>query len=153
MAGIAIAESGGTPRVVQQGQPYATTGWGLWQITPGNSEPQAGIDTQLLTAHRNGLAAVAKYNAQGLTAWYGDRTWSAWKRNGAPTYPTASQVAGYVASWGGSFGSVQAPPSTGSTTAPGNVVTAWEHLRAYAAHSFPVQMGQWDALARYAERL
>src|SRR5215469_14791384 len=30
-AAIAMAESGGS-NVIQQGQPYSTTGWGLWQI-------------------------------------------------------------------------------------------------------------------------
>lgn len=63
-AAIAMAESGGA-NVIQQGQPYATTGWGLWQITPGNSEPQAGTDNQLLDPTVNAKAAVAKWKAAG----------------------------------------------------------------------------------------
>ena len=63
-AAIAMAESGGAD-VIQQGQPYATTGWGLWQITPGNSEPQAGTDSQLLNPQANAKAAVAKWKAAG----------------------------------------------------------------------------------------
>lgn len=55
--------------VVQQGQPYDTTGWGVWQITPGNSEPQAGVNNQLLTLSANAKAAAAKWRSQGLGAW------------------------------------------------------------------------------------
>lgn len=61
-------ESGGC-NVVQQGQPYATTGWGVWQITPGNSEPQFGINNALLSLIPNSLAAAAKLRSQGLGAW------------------------------------------------------------------------------------
>lgn len=66
-AAIAIAESGGNPSSIQQGQPYATTGWGLWQITPGDSEPQLGTNSQLLDPLTNARAAVAKFNAAGGT--------------------------------------------------------------------------------------
>jgi hypothetical protein len=63
-AAIAMAESAGN-NVKQQGQPYATTGWGLWQITPGNSESNIGVDDQLLNPQTNAKAAVAKYKAAG----------------------------------------------------------------------------------------
>lgn len=69
MAAIAEAESSGQPGIIQQGQPYATTGWGLWQITPGNSEPQYGVDQALLNPLNNARAALAKYHSQGLGAW------------------------------------------------------------------------------------
>jgi hypothetical protein len=69
MAAIASAESGLQPGVIQQGQPYDTTGWGLRQITPGNSEPQIGIDKALLSPLTNARAAVAKYNSGGLSQW------------------------------------------------------------------------------------
>src|ERR1035437_3547867 len=72
MAGIAFMESGGNYLSVQQGQPYATTGWGLWQITPGNSEPQVGTDNQLLDQNLNAHAALAKFASQGIGAWAGD---------------------------------------------------------------------------------
>lgn len=68
MAAVAMAESGGG-NVIQQGQPYSTTGWGLWQITPGNSESQCGTDAALLNPATNACAAVAKYNSQGTGAW------------------------------------------------------------------------------------
>lgn len=68
MAAIALAESSGN-NVVQQGQPYSTTGWGLWQITPGNSVPSVGTDQALLNPVANAQAAWAKYQGQGLGAW------------------------------------------------------------------------------------
>jgi hypothetical protein len=63
-AAIAMAESSGE-NVIQQGEPYATTGWGLWQITPGNSESSIGTDNQLLDPRVNARAAVAKFKAAG----------------------------------------------------------------------------------------
>lgn len=68
MAAIALAESSGN-NVVQQGQPYGSTGWGLWQITPGNSAPQFGVDQALLNPVANAQAAHWKWvNAGGNEA-------------------------------------------------------------------------------------
>jgi len=64
-AAITMPEAGLRPGAVQAGQPYSTTGWGLWQITPGNSVPSAGTDNQLLVPLNNAKAAVAKYRAAG----------------------------------------------------------------------------------------
>lgn len=63
---IAVAitqpESGGCPGIVQQGEPWAHTGWGLWQITPG--------DSSLLDPQANATAAYAKYRgAGGFSPW------------------------------------------------------------------------------------
>lgn len=60
MAAIGMAESGGQ-NIKQKGQPAATTGWGIWQITPGNPS--------LLDPNNNAKAAVAKFKSQGLGAW------------------------------------------------------------------------------------
>lgn len=70
-AAITVPEAGRRPGAVQPGQPYATTGWGLWQITPGNSEPQFGTDTAMLTPMNNAKAAVAKFQGAGgkFTPW------------------------------------------------------------------------------------
>lgn len=55
---------------VQQGQPYATTGWGLWQITPGDSVPQFGINNAMLNGENNAKAAHFKWReAGGFTPW------------------------------------------------------------------------------------
>jgi hypothetical protein len=85
MAAIATAESGRT-NVIQSGQPYATTGWGLWQITPGNSEPQVGIDYALLNPETNARAAVAKYRSGGLNQWttYTSGAWRQYYQGGTP---------------------------------------------------------------------
>jgi hypothetical protein len=65
-AAITFCESSFEPGIIQAGQPYSTTGWGLWQITPGNSVPsQYGSDYQLLDPWNNAEAAVYKYDAAG----------------------------------------------------------------------------------------
>lgn len=70
-AAIAGAESSYYPGIIQPGQPYSTTGWGLWQITPGNSVSAYGSDFQLLDPWNNAEAAVSKYDAAGgFTPWY-----------------------------------------------------------------------------------
>ena len=66
-------ESSRYPAIIQQGQPYATTGWGLWQITPGDSVPQYGINDALLNPVNNGKAAVWKFRqAGGWSPWAAD---------------------------------------------------------------------------------
>lgn len=82
---IATSESRCNPGAIEQGYPYATTGWGLWQITPGDSEPQAGVDYELLSPYKNAIAAVAKYRSGG--------GWGPWK--GDPNYER--YVAGHEA--------------------------------------------------------
>jgi hypothetical protein len=67
---ITGAESSFLPGILQPGQPYSTTGWGLWQITPGDSVPAYGEDYQLLDPWNNAEAAVFKYDAAGgFTPW------------------------------------------------------------------------------------
>lgn len=60
MAAIGLAESRGQ-NVRQRGQPLRRTGWGIWQITPGNRS--------LLDPQRNARAAVRKETELGLGAW------------------------------------------------------------------------------------
>lgn len=68
---IADAESALKPGNIQAGMPYSTTGWGLWQITPGNSVPVYGEDYQLLDPWNNAEAAVYKYGQapDSFTPW------------------------------------------------------------------------------------
>jgi hypothetical protein len=69
-AAITGAESSFLPGNIQPGEPYSTTGWGLWQITPGDSESVYGEDYQLLDPWNNAEAAVAKYDgAGGFSPW------------------------------------------------------------------------------------
>lgn len=71
---ITMPESSRDDAAVQAGQPYATTGWGLWQITPGDSEPQFGIDQAMLNPLNNARAALAKYDGAG-----GFSPWTTWE--------------------------------------------------------------------------
>jgi Lysozyme like domain len=67
---ITPCESGRDATIVQAGEPYATTGWGLWQITPGDSVPQYGINDALLDPLRNAKAAHYKWaQAGGFSPW------------------------------------------------------------------------------------
>lgn len=68
-AAITGAESSFLPGNMLLGAPYSVTGWGLWQITPGDSEPRYGQDYQLLDPWNNAEAAVAKYDASGFLPW------------------------------------------------------------------------------------
>jgi hypothetical protein len=65
-AAITYCESSFLPGIIQPDQPYSTTGWGLWQITPGDSVPsQYGSDYQLLDPWNNAEGAVYKFDAAG----------------------------------------------------------------------------------------
>jgi len=75
-AAITGAESSFYPGIIQQGVDYCGSGgdkagWGLWQITCGNSAPaQYGSDFQILDPWNNAEAAVWKYDqAGGFTPW------------------------------------------------------------------------------------
>ncbi|SEM87638.1 hypothetical protein SAMN05414137_1901, partial [Streptacidiphilus jiangxiensis] len=74
-AAITGAESSYEPGIIQQSVSYCGTGsdragWGLWQITCGNSVPAYGSNFQLLDPWNNAEAAVTKYNgAGGFTPW------------------------------------------------------------------------------------
>jgi hypothetical protein len=64
-AAITYCESSYEPGVIQPDEPYSATGWGLWQITPGNSVPEYGTDFQVLDPWNNAEEAVYKYDAAG----------------------------------------------------------------------------------------
>jgi hypothetical protein len=67
---ITMPEAGRNPAAVQAGQPYSQTGWGLWQITPGNSVPRYGTDRRLLVPLANARAAHWKWQqAGGFSPW------------------------------------------------------------------------------------
>jgi hypothetical protein len=73
-AALTLYESSYAPGNIQLDNPYSTTGWGLWQITPGDSEPAYGEDYQLLDPWNNAEAAVLKC----LNAAAGDETYGCW---------------------------------------------------------------------------
>ena len=66
---ITQPESGRDDTIIQPNQPYATTGWGLWQITPGNSVPQFGINNAMLNPVNNALAGHFKWSQSGWWPW------------------------------------------------------------------------------------
>jgi hypothetical protein len=67
-AAITGAESSFLPGIIQPGVDYCGSGsdkagWGLWQITCGNSVPQFGTNFQILDPWNNAEAAAAKCEA------------------------------------------------------------------------------------------
>ena len=114
-AAIALAESGGRD-VVQQGQPYATTGVGPWQITPGGS-------LDLLT---NAREAVAKYKAAGnsFAPWttFNDGAYRQFLRGGIPAI-------------GGAASNITAP-RVGGAGAVSAMVQAGLDMAAAAANAY-----------------
>jgi hypothetical protein len=76
-AALTYYESSEEPGNIQLGEPYSTTGWGLWQLTPGDSVTAYGEDYQLLDPWNNAEAAVIKcLNAQAGGETYG--CWTPW---------------------------------------------------------------------------
>ena len=79
-AAITIPESSTEPGMIQYGcnGVYIGCGWGLWQITSGNTESEFGTNYQILDPWNNAEAAIAKYNgdiADGLPGFQPWRTW------------------------------------------------------------------------------
>jgi PKD domain len=80
-AAITGAESSFLPGIIQPGVDYCgagadRAGWGLWQITCGNSVPAFGTDFQLLDPWNNAEAAVSKYKADAAAGVNGFDPWS-----------------------------------------------------------------------------
>jgi hypothetical protein len=89
---ITQPESSRDSSAVQQGQPYATTGWGLWQITPGNSVPQFGINQAMLDPLNNARAGHYKWAAAGSFI-----PWTTWAhRLNVPYIGAATAAVQYV---------------------------------------------------------
>jgi hypothetical protein len=77
-AAITGAESSFLPGNIEEGYPYAETGWGLWQIDPGSSVPADGSDFQLLDPWNNAEAAVTKYDRDIAAGEPGFEAWTTW---------------------------------------------------------------------------
>jgi hypothetical protein len=92
-AAITGAESSFRPGAIQPGVDYCGSladkaGWGLWQITCGNSVPAYGTDFQLLDPWNNAEAAVSKCKAD-IAA--GDNCFDPWTTYTAGTYQSYLQ--------------------------------------------------------------
>ena len=87
-AAITGAESSYLPGIIQPGVDYCgagadRAGWGLWQITCGNSVPQYGTNFQVLDPWNNAEAAVYKCR-QDMAAGY--NCFAPWSTYASGTY-------------------------------------------------------------------
>ena len=90
-AAITGAESSFYPGIIQSGVDYCgagsdRAGWGLWQITCGNSVPQYGTDFQVLDPWNNAEAAVAKCIADEDADYNCFTPWSTWASGAYENY-------------------------------------------------------------------
>lgn len=89
---ITQPESSRDSSVIQANVPYDVTGWGLWQITPGDSVPQYGINQAMLDPLNNARAAVWKWRDEG-----GFSPWTTYEHNLEVSYlGQAQQAVSYV---------------------------------------------------------
>lgn len=130
-AAIAMAESGGRD-VMQQGQPWATTGWGYWQITPGGP--------QYLDPMTNARMAVSDYRGRGFEPWttYNDGAYRQFLQGGIS--PSKGGIAGVGPM--GAVGALRAPRVSGSGMISGVANAGLAYLtnaaNAYLQHLAPM---------------
>jgi hypothetical protein len=114
-AAITGAESSFLPGIIQPGVDYCgagsdRAGWGLWQITCGNSVPQFGTDFQILDPWNNAEEAVYKCD-QDVSAGYNCFTpWSTWA-SGAYTQYLSSTAADLSIDDPGQYTQVNSTPA------------------------------------------
>ena len=122
-AAITGAESSFLPGIIQPGVDYCGSGsdragWGLWQITCGNSVPAYGTDFQLLDPWNNAEAAVNKYDADVQAGYDGFDPWSTYT-DGAYTQFLQSTAADTQLTDPGQYVQINStPPGTPSSPAP-----------------------------------
>ena len=157
-AAITGAESSFYPGIIQPGVDYCgagadRAGWGLWQITCGNSVPQYGTDFQILDPWNNAEEAVYKYDqAGGFSPWstytsgayahYLQHTGASQSENDpGEYYQINSTPPGTPSSPGANPGSTYGPPESGylylaTSTNGGQVLNA-------AGCGNPAHVVQW----------
>lgn len=115
---ITGAEASFLPGIIQAGQPYSTTGWGLWQITPGNSIPSSfGEDFELLDPWNNAEGAVNKYVAAGNSF----SPWTTFNTGAYQNYLGDAQTPNTNLSDPGQYVSINSAPSgTHNSSNPGS---------------------------------
>lgn len=122
MAAIAEAESSGHPGVLNDNPGTGDYSVGLWQInyyanllTP-RSQRYGSPSTLWNDPNAQARAAVDLFaNGQGASNWQGDAAYQAWKANGAPMFPTQSQLASFGAPTGGGGGGTYTAPDGSSS--------------------------------------
>lgn len=133
MAGIALAESGGNTKALNNNPATGDYSVGLWQInyfgsmlgprTQSYGSPSALQNDPNLQAK----AAIALFgnNGAGLSNWTNDKTWNAWVADGRPQQPSASTVlawlakAGVTTGGGGANVGASGAASPSSSSVPG----------------------------------
>jgi len=93
-------------------------GWGLWQITCGNSVPQYGIDFQILDPWNNAEAAVAKYEADVRAGLNGFDPWSTYTSGAYKRYLLHTGANTQLTDPGQYVQVNATPPGTPSSPAP-----------------------------------
>jgi hypothetical protein len=122
-AAITGAESSFYPGIIQPGVDYCGSGsdkagWGLWQITCGNSVPQYGTDFQVLDPWNNAEAAVYKCKQDEAV---GDNCFDPWATYASGAYEQFLEHTGVDTdiSDPGQYVQVNStPPGTPSSPAP-----------------------------------
>lgn len=150
---ITMPESGANADAIQQGQPYSTTGWGLWQITPGNSVPSVAVDYGLLVPQNNADAAFIKYRGSGgtfrpWTTWTSGKyqAWLGWAQAGA----RAAGAGGIVIPTGGGGGGGSGPGgSVDPVTLIQGTMNAWNNLSQAFNDDAPYWMGTYDRIGPF----
>ena len=122
-AAITGAESSFLPGNIQPGVDYCDSGsdragWGLWQITCGNSVSAYGTDFQLLDPWNNAEAAVFKYDTDVQAGYNGFDPWTTYT-TGTYTQFLQNTAADTQLTDPGQYVQVHStPPGTPSSPAP-----------------------------------
>lgn len=161
MAGIALAESGGTPLAFNTNPKTGDKSVGLWQINfyGGNAvrsqtphfggRPGLSVATAVKNAKTptvNAKAAVYLFgrNAAGISNWKGDRIWTQWVKHGSPQKPSTGTVQLWLAAAHVTYPSTMTTAGgANATVLPGvNVTTSTpQHTPTACALKFPGVVG------------
>jgi hypothetical protein len=123
-AAISVAESSLLPGVIQQGVDYCGSGsdragWGLWQITCGNSVPsEYGSDFQVLDPWNNAEGAVWKCDQDAAAGYNCFSPWSTWLSGAYTQYLQHTSADTSLSDPGEYVQDGSTPPGTPSSPGP-----------------------------------
>jgi hypothetical protein len=130
-AAITGAESSFLPGNIQQGVDYCgagsdRAGWGLWQITCGNSVPQYGTNFQLLDPWNNAEAAVYKCDQDAAAGYNCFSPWTTYDTGAYLSFLQTTTADTQLADPGEYVQYAPTPPGTPSSpgAAPGSTYGA-----------------------------
>ena len=154
-AAITGAESSFLPGNIQPGVDYCgagsdKAGWGLWQITCGNSVPQYGTDFQILDPWNNAEEAVGKYDAAGgFSPWstFTSGTYQQFLQHTGPDFDL-SDPGEFVQVHSTPPGTPSAPPADPGSTfgppIPGSFQIAFQANNNHLWYDTPTNAGHRD---------